>query len=1582
MINVRCRKPEFVYFCIDRFIAWVELVRYLRIHLFSVLLFLIVLLGLDPSYLHAIDFDDKEVIRVLVIHSYHSGFSWSDGIQKGINDQLGAHQNIEIFTEFLDSKRYPLDTIIPQTINLLKNKYTKQQPNLLILSDNNALTFFRKYSNALFADMPVIFCGINNYHDDLLKGIDNPITGVVEDVDPKGTLKLIRCLQPDLKRLIIITGTTPTAQAVKDQVKKRLQPFQKEISFQWWDQLTTQELITRLTKISPNDAILLILFNRDANGKYYTYEESARLIHQESIAPVYGMWDFYMGHGVVGGMMAISQYQGEMAGKLALSIINNNQVLPVINESPNIALFDYDMLKAYGLNPNQLPDNTKIQGLPNRLEELLKILILILGCLLAILVLSSIAVIAYHLMKKHRVQLVSLISRNFKGAITILTCCLLIALVINAYFDYKYQIQIVRNELLNQKKTMIVSIVEMVLSQIAYNKKYYLKDSVDKLKDDTKRLLKSMSYADGYIFATNYDGIALVNNAQPDVVGKNLYHLADANGYKYIQEMVRVAKRPGGGFVSYTWNKPSLGKPMKKISYVQSIHEWGWIIGTGVYLDDIDEAIKEQQFAFKESLIINILVIIVICLFLIVFMHFVSKLLLKRLKNELNRLNAGIQEKSGDSEYLNPDRFQIEEFSIIAKEISRAFTIAVQMHKNLQAFFNSLDDFMFVLDSDRRIIEVNHTVSNRLGYALDELTGQLIQCIFPECYFDDINNDIEKMLAGHFKFSSIPLSTKDGQHIQVETRLFRGEWNTDDAIFGVSKDISAVKQSEDRLQNIIKATNIGTWEWNIKKDQTKFNERWADIVGYTIEELSPLSSQRWTDLTHPDDVKKANSLLSDHFSGILPFYDFEYRMKHKNGSWVWVHSCGRIVAWTEGCVPLLMSGTLADISERKKTEENLRNTMNELEVSKITLLSMMEDTEIAKKEAIDAYEQLARIKLAVDESSDGIAISTVEGNHFYQNKTFTKMFGYPLDMLKTISPLDLYSEKHIGEDVFKKILQGERFDMEIIMVNNKGINFPVHLRANAIKNEQGDIVGLMRVHTDITARKKAENELYKINLALKDSFNKANLMKRKAEDANKAKSEFLANMSHEIRTPMNAIIGFSDLLSTLITDQKQKSFLESIQVSSKNLLRLINDILDLSKIEAGKLEIQYEVINPYSILNEIKQVFQAKIYEKNLDFIIEVDKSLPKALMLDEVRLRQIMFNLIGNAVKFTEKGYIRLSVKKRYKTNDQSKLDLLLSVEDTGIGIPQNQTHMIFESFKQQDGQSAKQYGGTGLGLSITKRLVEIMNGQISVKSTLGKGSIFEIILHDIDISIIQTQRPTQDTTFDSSNIIFDNEIVLVVDDIESNRELIKETLALSGLRIKEAKNGQEAIHKSMEFLPAVILMDIRMPVMDGYEAAKNIKSSPKTKNIPIIALTANASMEATHKLKSSVFEAFLTKPVNMNALYNELYHYLKHTEKKQPSIRSPEISIPDEEPVENVSEFQAALKSTIMPTLKKLEGAFLMDVIEDFAEQVSVLAEKHNVFSLKQYSQHIKELVYIFDIENLEKELKRFPQIIRQWL
>ena len=284
-----------------------------------------------------------------------------------------------------------------------------------------------------------------------------------------------------------------------------------------------------------------------------------------------------------------------------------------------------------------------------------------------------------------------------------------------------------------------------------------------------------------------------------------------------------------------------------------------------------------------------------------------------------------------------------------------------------------------------------------------------------------------------------------------------------------------------------------------------------------------------------------------------------------------------------------------------------------------------------------------------------------------------------------------------------------------------------------------------------------------------------------------------------------------------------------------------------------------------------------KLSEKNLQLIIEIQEEFPTAMLLDEVRLRQVLLNIVGNAVKFTESGHIKLSMKKENKNiNDNNVINLVISVEDTGMGIPENEQQRIFESFTQQSGQNIKKFGGTGLGLSISKKLVEMMNGDITVTSSVGKGSTFTITLHDVHISLNEIPvNEEKDTYF--NNIKFEKAKVLVVDDIESNRYLFKEILKTAGVEVITAENGFEAIETARDEIPDLIMMDNRMPVMDGIDATKAIRKISCLRDIPIIAISADAIEEDKEHFLNAGINDYMTKPININHFFSVLQKWLK---------------------------------------------------------------------------------------------------------
>ncbi|MCP5052620.1 MAG: response regulator, partial [bacterium] len=406
--------------------------------------------------------------------------------------------------------------------------------------------------------------------------------------------------------------------------------------------------------------------------------------------------------------------------------------------------------------------------------------------------------------------------------------------------------------------------------------------------------------------------------------------------------------------------------------------------------------------------------------------------------------------------------------------------------------------------------------------------------------------------------------------------------------------------------------------------------------------------------------------------------------------------------------------------------------------------------------------------------------------------------------------------------------------------------------------------------------KKRESDLERLVNERTRQLKESNEIARKerliAEKANQAKSEFLANMSHELRTPLNAVIGFSELLSSMDIDQKQKSYTRSIGTAGKSLLTLINDILDLSKIESGMMEIKYAPVNPRMIFDEIELIFHERVAGKGLSYITDIDDSLPDLLLLDETRLRQILLNLFGNAVKFTETGTIKLTAKQGAITGQTDEINLIISVEDTGIGIPEEEQALIFQPFKQQSGQSIRKYGGTGLGLSICRRLTEMMKGRISLESQPGKGSTFNIMLENVAVSSAgEAAAPEESLNLES--ISFETGRILVVDDVESNRHLLQEMLTRVNLEVLTAGSGPEGLRMAGESLPDVIIMDIAMPVMDGFETTKALKNNPKTKDIPVLVLSASSTVEQKEKImKSGFFCAYLAKPVNVTELVKEL--------------------------------------------------------------------------------------------------------------
>ncbi len=396
---------------------------------------------------------------------------------------------------------------------------------------------------------------------------------------------------------------------------------------------------------------------------------------------------------------------------------------------------------------------------------------------------------------------------------------------------------------------------------------------------------------------------------------------------------------------------------------------------------------------------------------------------------------------------------------------------------------------------------------------------------------------------------------------------------------------------------------------------------------------------------------------------------------------------------------------------------------------------------------------------------------------------------------------------------------------------------------------------IWRLSVEMKLRKQTEKELLR--------------SKEKAESANRAKSTFLANMSHELRTPLNAILGFSEMIGRdRTTPAAIQEKVAIINRSGEHLLALINNVLDMSKIEAGRVELEPETFDLHHLLHDIDDLFRLRTEAKNLVFILDLEEDLPTYIQLDKNKLRQVLINLLGNAIKFTESGGVTLRVDAAALSDNNWQLHF--EVEDTGTGIPADKTEAIFEAFAQA-GRSPKKQQGTGLGLAITRQFIQLMGGEITVESTPNKGSVFrfEIPAEAADVSELDQSIDEPGQRVVSLAADEPEWRILIVEDVPDNRLLLRRVLESVGFCVREAVNGIEAIQKFQDWHPQLIWMDMRMPVMDGYEATRRIRTLPEGKDIKILALTASTFKEQDEQIINVGCDAVLHKPYNESTIF-----------------------------------------------------------------------------------------------------------------
>lgn len=681
---------------------------------------------------------------------------------------------------------------------------------------------------------------------------------------------------------------------------------------------------------------------------------------------------------------------------------------------------------------------------------------------------------------------------------------------------------------------------------------------------------------------------------------------------------------------------------------------------------------------------------------------------------------------------------------------------------------------------------------------------------------------------GLVSFAGYRLLSPEGRVVGVLALFSKQAINTEESIHldtlshSVAQSIwranamNFVMESEQRFRILFEYTSIAYQSLDQNGCLLDVNDEWQFMMGYEKEEvLGRPFGDFWC-----DDMRHLFVSLFHKFKSAGSVANLELPLKTKEGQTITVLVSGRIQQDCHG--KFLRSHCIVhDITDRKRNAE--------------------------------------KYKTIIERSNNGFWIIDLQGRFLDVNDAYCEMTGYKQEELlsMSISDVEVDEDQDVVGRHINSIMESGQDVFETRHRKKDGQIIHVEVCANYTSQDNGFYFVFLR---DITERKIAEQ-------ALKEA-------KKEAESAAKAKSEFLANMSHEIRTPLNAILGFGEILSEDDLTQDQHESVKTICSSGKHLLQVVNDVLDFSKMEAGKLNIQKQCCSLDELLGFIESMAQPFVSEKLLTFSIRRSKEVPSHIVTDESRLQQCLINLVNNAIKFTQEGYVVVDV---HLCDRSGQKTICFDVKDTGIGIAPDRQQAIFDSFVQAHDNTAKKYGGTGLGLTITRRLTELLGGEFKLQSEPDKGSVFSIELPLLDEAVCDSEAMSL-LQYRSTNPVdlsaqF-NGIVLVAEDVKANQKLMDILLSKMGLEVFLANDGQEVLDRVSEQSYDLIFMDIQMPNMDGYEATRILRDQGC--RLPIVALTANAMKGDAKKCLDAGCDDYLAKPIDRQSLIQMIAKYM----------------------------------------------------------------------------------------------------------
>lgn len=827
--------------------------------------------------------------------------------------------------------------------------------------------------------------------------------------------------------------------------------------------------------------------------------------------------------------------------------------------------------------------------------------------------------------------------------------------------------------------------------------------------------------------------------------------------------------------------------------------------------------------------------------------------------------------------------------------------VAEEMDR-LQAILDSVSSVVFEISVSGDILFANQAAVQMFGYSLLEFKNMYAADLIPKIYSQE---HLNPFLRGNLKHSMseiesgvFPVLHKNGQELLVTIDLKPSGISIQNTVIATLYESSKLKNAQDQLDNsnerlkvAKEAAQIGVFELNIKTGQLIWDTQMFLLYDRDPSKFSGTILE-WNDSLHPEDKEKAFETISVTIEQKKKF-DTSFRIITPNKQVRYIKAYGHLILDSNGKVCKII-GVNYDITEIQNLEQERQS----------------------QRELLERTGDMAKL--------GGWQLNLLTNQVIWSDVVYNiheLPIGSSIDLKNAINFYAPEARPIIQQAIALAIEDGTPWDIQTPFTTAKGNDIWVRAVGYA-EFTNGIPTSLKGAFQDITELKRAEE---------------------RAIQASLAKSEFLANMSHEIRTPLNGILGMNDLLMSTNLDKNQRHFAQLIKVSSQSLLHLINDILDFSKIEAGKLEIEIQDINLYSLLGDIIDTMATHAQDKHLELVLDIAPTLPRWVKIDPDRVKQVLINLLGNAIKFTEKGEIILEAE---ITTDES---LKFTVIDTGSGIPEDKQAQLFSKFMQVDNSSTRQHGGSGLGLAISKQLSEMMGGKITVQSVWQQGSNFCFTVKFAPSS--QTSAPTTKSMLASLH----GKRLLVVDTNASVRQSVEHTLVPGGIEVQSVSNAPEAIkalrHAHDTEQPFdYVLIDLALTGMNGFELSKAIRADPRFSNLFIIVMTAQAEATNTvHNLPTKISN-YLSKPLKPDMLIDVLLSpQYRESSFKQQQFRRINPSETDEQNKPNilVVEDNYINQQVVMEMLKNLNchyhlaenGREALDVLKSHAESFDMI-------------------------------------------